>query len=97
MEGLSVVGLGKLGICTASCFASKGFRVIGVDINKDFVDRVNNGQAPVYEPGLQESMDLARGSLIATEDHRVAMEDSDVTFLIVPTPSRDDGNFSINT
>ena len=54
MRRLSVAGLGKLGACTAACFASKGFEVIGVDINKDSIDAINNGKTPVYEPRLQE-------------------------------------------
>ncbi len=51
---LSVIGLGKLGACSAACFASKGFEVTGVDLNKNFVDAINQGKAPLYEPRLQE-------------------------------------------
>ncbi len=94
MNKLSVIGLGKLGVCSAACFASKGFDVIGVDINKRFVDAVNNGIAPVYEPGLQELMDSSRDRLRATQDYDEAIRSSDITFLIVPTPSRGDGDFS---
>jgi len=91
---LSVVGLGKLGACTAACFAAKGFEVLGVDINKDFVQAVNSGRAPVYEPGLQDLINAAKGRLKATQDYEKAINDSDITFLIVPTPSKEDGNFS---
>ena len=42
---LSVVGLGKLGACTAGCFASKGFKTIGIDINPDVVKAINSGRA----------------------------------------------------
>jgi UDPglucose 6-dehydrogenase len=91
---LSVIGLGKLGACTAACFASKGFKVIGIDINKDFVDAVNNGKAPVYEPRLQETLDLSKGRLRATQNYEEVIKESDITFLIVPTPSRQDGHFS---
>ena len=94
MDKLSVIGLGKLGACSAACFASKGFKVIGVDINKDFVDTVNSGKAPVYEPGLRELIAASKGSLRATQDYEEAIKDSDITFLIVPTPSRQDGHFS---
>jgi UDPglucose 6-dehydrogenase len=94
VERLSVIGLGKLGLCTASCLASKGFCVTGVDVNKASVDLVNNGKTPVCEPGLQEIMDLAKGRLAATQDYEMAMRESDITFLIVPTPSRPDGHFS---
>jgi UDPglucose 6-dehydrogenase len=94
MYNLSVIGLGKLGACSAACFASKGFAVTGVDINKDFVDTINNGKAPVYEPGLQEKIDLSKGRFKATQDYEEAIRETDITFLIVPTPSRQDGNFS---
>ncbi len=91
---LSVIGLGKLGVCSAACFAFKGFEVIGVDINKDFVDAINNGIAPVYEPKLQELITLVKGKLRATRDYQEAISKSDMTFIIVPTPSRQDGHFS---
>lgn len=91
---LSVIGLGKLGACSAACFAYKGFETIGVDINKDFVDAINNGKAPVYEPRLQELISVSKGKLRATQDYEKAIRESDITFLIVPTPSREDGHFS---
>lgn len=91
---LSVIGMGKLGVCSAACLASKGFEVIGVDINKDFVDAINNGRAPIYEPKLQELITSAKGKLRATQSHEEAIRGSDITFLIVPTPSREDGSFS---
>jgi UDPglucose 6-dehydrogenase len=91
---LSVIGLGKLGACSAACFAAKGFEVIGVDINKVFVDAINNGKAPVFEPGLQEFIARSQGRLKATQDYAEAIRNSEVTFLIVPTPSRQDGHFS---
>lgn len=94
MNKLSVIGLGKLGACSAACFASKGFEVIGIDINKNFVDAINNGCAPVYEPRLQELINLSKGKLSATQDYERAIRETEITFLIVPTPSRHDGHFS---
>jgi len=94
---LSVIGLGKLGVCTAACFALKGFDVIGIDINKDFVDAINNSKAPVYEPKLQEIIASVRGKLKGTQDYKEAVRKSDITFIIVPTPSRLDGHLSDKT
>ncbi len=94
MTKLSVIGLGKLGACSAACFASKGFEVIGVDINKNFVDAINNGRAPVYEPILQELITSCKDKLRATQDYDEAIRESEITFLIVPTPSKQDGHFS---
>ena len=94
MTKLSVIGLGKLGACTAACFASKGFEVVSVDINKDFVDAINNHKAPVCEPQLQELISTCQGRLTATQDYAEAVKRSDITFLIVPTPSTQEGHFS---
>ncbi len=91
---LSIVGLGKLGACSAACFASKGFEVIGVDINKNFVDAINQDKAPLHEPRLQELITASAGRLRATQDFEKAIRESDITFLIVPTPSQQDGHFS---
>lgn len=91
---ISIIGLGKLGACSAACFAYRGFDTIGVDINKSFVDAINHGKAPVYEPRLQEFITASRGRLRATQSYEEAIRESDITFLIVPTPSRHDGSFS---
>ncbi|MBI4620093.1 MAG: UDP-glucose/GDP-mannose dehydrogenase family protein [Desulfobacterales bacterium] len=94
MTKLSVIGLGKLGACSAACFAYRGFEVIGVDINKDLINAINSGVAPVYEPRLQELITSAKDKLKATQDYKEAIKSSDTTFFIVPTPSNEDGNFS---
>lgn len=91
---LSVIGLGKLGACSAACFASKDFQVLGVDIRQEYVNAVNNGIAPVEEAGLQELIKKSSHNLSATTSYEKAIANSNVTFLIVPTPSQEDGNFS---
>jgi UDPglucose 6-dehydrogenase len=92
---LSVVGLGKLGAPMAAVFAAKGFSVIGVDLNREFVDAVNAGRAPVDEMQLQEYIDASGGRLRATLSFDEAVAQSDVSFVIVPTPSGPD-HFFIN-
>jgi len=91
---LSVIGLGKLGSPLAAVFASKGFDVVGVDVNTAFVDAINSGRAPVDEPRLQELIDLSQGRLTATLDAVDAVARTDITFIIVPTPSDASGKFS---
>lgn len=91
---LSVIGLGKLGACTAACFAARGFDVIGVDINEDSVGAINRGEMPVYEPHLQDVITAAGTRLRATTEYADAIAATDITFLIVPTPIRPDGQFS---
>jgi UDPglucose 6-dehydrogenase len=93
--GVSVVGLGKLGACIAACFASKGFPVIGVDVSQRTVDLVNQHRAPVFEPQLGELMATAGDRLRATSDYGEAIAASAVTLVVVPTPSDEEGGFSL--
>jgi len=93
---ISVIGLGKLGACIAACFADKGFEVVGADVSARTVDLVNKGQAPVIEPGLAEMTARVRGRLRATQDVADAVSSSEATFIVVPTPSTDEGGFTIS-
>jgi UDPglucose 6-dehydrogenase len=92
---ISVIGLGKLGSPMAACFAAKGFTTIGVDLNESFVDAINEGRAPVFEPQLAEMIAEGRACLTATTDTVAAVAETDVTFVIVPTPSEADGMFAL--
>jgi len=56
---ISVIGLGKLGLCTAACFASKGHRVTGVDTNQHVLNQLRLKQCPIDEPGLEKLESLA--------------------------------------
>lgn len=94
-RAISVVGLGKLGACTAAALSMRGFDVIGVDISERVVTSINEGRAPVQEPRLQEAMDESRGRLRATSSYEEAIRQSDVTFIIVQTPSESSGRFSM--
>jgi len=91
---ISVIGLGKLGTPLAAVLASKGHAVIGMDVNPDYVRLLASGKAPVEEPGIQRLVDESRGRLTATTDLEAAVLGSDVSFVIVPTPSDSQGGFS---
>jgi UDPglucose 6-dehydrogenase len=92
---LCVVGLGKLGAPLAAVLARAGHEVTGVDVSERVVELVASGLAPVDEAGLQEVMDAAAGRLAATVDVRAAVRTSEMTFIIVPTPSGADGTFTL--
>lgn len=77
-----------------ACFASSGYKVIGVDTNKNFVSKVNSGLAPVSEPGLAELIKKNRKLIRGTDNFQDAVSNSQITFVIVPTPSKKDGSFS---
>lgn len=75
-------------------FASRGLSVIGVDVDESAVRDLNNGIAPVEETGLQELITKNVSRIRATMSTNDAVLNSDITFVIVPTPSKDDGSFS---
>jgi UDPglucose 6-dehydrogenase len=95
MTTYSVIGLGKLGASMAAAIASRGFDVVGVDVNQQVVDRLNAGHAPVEETDLEATIAANSERLRATLSHREAILGSDVSFVIVPTPSDERGAFSL--
>src|SRR5215475_1142461 len=92
---ISVVGLGKLGSPLAACLAAKGLTVVGVDHDQHKVDAVNQGKAPVNEPGLADMIGQCRGRLFAIADVQGAVAQTDITFIVVSTPSDPAGGFSL--
>lgn len=93
---VSIFGLGYVGCVTAACLASQGHRVIGVDINIDKVEAINNGCSPIIERGLGELIRTGRrsGNLRATQDAYEAVAHGDVLVICVGTPSDANGNLN---
>jgi UDPglucose 6-dehydrogenase len=79
----------------AAVLASKGHQVVGVDVNQGAVDMVNAGRAPLDEPGLQSMIEQNDVRLRATTDYSNAVSNSEISFIVVPTPSEADGSFSL--
>ena len=71
----------------AAAFARCGMNVIGVDVNQQAVDAINEGRAPVQETDLDVVIAENKERLSATMSHAEAIENSDISFVIVPTPS----------
>ena len=86
--------MGKLGAPLAACLAAKRRRVIGVDVDPLKVQAINNGHAPVFEPGLEELIQHSDGRLRATQDIAEAVAASGITFIVAATPSDAEGGFS---
>ena len=95
VQNVSVIGLGKLGGSMAAGMASRGLNVIGVDVNRHAVDAVNAGMAPVQETGLGEMIAANQERIRATMSAEEAVLNSDISFVIVPTPSDERGAFTL--
>jgi len=94
IEKIAVFGLGKLGACIAATLASRGFRVIGYDVDRRKTEAVKRGLAPIEEPHLQETIEEAGSHLTATDEIQEAIAGSDASFFVPSTPSLPDGSFS---
>lgn len=95
MTRYSISGLGKLGASMAAAIASRGYDVVGVDVNEAAVAAVNEGRAPVDETGLADMLAANTDRIRATTNQTEAVCDSDITFVVVPTPSDETGMFSL--
>lgn len=95
LQNVSVIGLGKLGASMLAGMASRGMNVIGVDISKHAVDAVNAGRAPVQETNLEDVIAANKERIRATMSTDEAVLGSDISFVIVPTPSDQHGAFSL--
>jgi UDPglucose 6-dehydrogenase len=90
---ITIIGTGYVGLVTGACLAAKGHQVICVDKNRDIVEKINEMQTPIYEPGLQGILRqvVVSGNLVATNDLRSSVLTSEVSIITVGTPSGDGG------
>ncbi len=93
---ISVFGQGKVGLVLGVCLAAVGHRVVGVDVNHEVVARINSRSIASSEPGVIDLLqEIPPERLRATVSADDAIATSNVTFLIVPTPSNSFGGFSL--
>lgn len=85
---IALFGLGHMGLPTAALFAKNGFKVVGIDINRETVAIVNSGRSPIMEPGLDDLVNsvVKKGFLRAVTDFSKSLENSNVMIVLVPTP-----------
>ena len=90
---IGVIGLGKLGCSMFAAFAASGNKVFGFDINKISREKLKDKIAPVYETNLQKEIDLGFQNYKILESASEVLAKSEVIYIIVPTPSLDNGTF----
>lgn len=91
---IAVVGIGYVGLVTGACFAEMGVNVICVDIDEEKIDKLKKGILSIYEPGLEELVkkNYNAGRLQFTTDIASCLDDIEVVFIAVGTPSNKDGS-----
>ncbi len=90
---IAVIGTGYVGLVTGTCFAESGNDVSCVDIDQTKIDRLRNGEVPIYEPGLGELIErnIAAGRLHFTADAVSAVPSAQLVYLAVGTPMSETG------
>ena len=91
---IAVVGTGYVGLVTGTCFAETGNHVVCVDIDADKVQRMQHGEIPIYEPGLDVLFErnTRQGRLTFTTSLAEGIKSAEIIFLALPTPPGEDGS-----
>ena len=89
-----MVGAGYVGLTTASCLAQLGHTVVGIDVDPIKVDRLNNGEIPIVEEGLEviTQQMLKAKRLVFQHGYSDSIKVTEFIFLCVPTPQDEDGS-----
>lgn len=89
-----VVGSGYVGLVTGACFAESGINVTCVDVDADKIQNLKDGTIPIYEPGLESIIkrNVEKKRLFFTTDIKEGIDGSEVIFIAVGTPPREDGS-----
>ena len=95
---IAVVGTGYVGLVTGTCFAETGNNVICVDIDAVKVEKMKNGEVPIYEPHLDVLFErnIKEEILAFTTDLKLAIEKAQIIFLALPTPPGEDGSADLS-
>ncbi len=91
-KNIGVIGVGKLGLSFALLCAHKGLSVTASDKDFAYIDRLKNNSHKTTEPHIEEYL-LENNDIIFTTNNRMVVESSDIIFLFVPTPSKENGEY----
>ena len=91
---VAVVGTGYVGLVSGACFAEMGVHVACVDIDEQKIEKLRNGEIPIYEPGLDEMVrrNANAGRLSFTTSLKEVIDDVSLVFSAVGTPPDEDGS-----
>jgi UDPglucose 6-dehydrogenase len=98
MKKIAVVGTGYVGLVTGTCFAETGNNVTCIDIDEKKVERLRNGEVPIYEPNLDVLFErnISAGRLTFTTSLSEGIKDAEIIFLALPTPPGEDGSADLS-
>ena len=91
---IGLIGAGRLGICLALLINESGYEVLASDVREDYVNDVQNKKFGTVEPGVQEFLENSRNIDFTTDNNKV-IEECDLIFTLVQTPSYEDGSYNV--
>jgi len=96
---VTVIGSGYVGLVTGACLSDLGFKVVCLDKDLDKIKMLQEGDVPIYEPGLKELLarNYAEGRIRYTTNAAEAIDHGDVLFIAVGTPPLEDGSADLAT
>jgi len=97
MKKISIFGIGYVGVVSAACLARDGHEVVAVDVDPGKINAINSGLSPIVENGLDELISdvVKAGKLTATSNVQEAINNTDISFVCVGTPSAPDGSVGL--
>ncbi|MFT7343935.1 MAG: UDPglucose 6-dehydrogenase [Lentimonas sp.] len=98
MKRIAVIGTGYVGLVSGTCFAETGNQVICVDIDEKKIEKMRRGEVPIYEPHLESVFErnIKENRIAFTTDLAMAVEESEIIFLALPTPPGEDGSADLS-
>ena len=95
---ITVVGTGYVGLVTGACFSKMGNKVYCVDIDEEKINGLKNNVIPIYEPSLEYMVKRGqeKRDLFFTTDIKEALDDSNIVFIAVGTPMKEDGSANLD-
>jgi len=93
---IGIIGLGFVGLCFASVLASKGYKVVGIDSDKQKIDNIKRGIPPFYEPKLEKFLKIALKKNFLVSTHNSSLRNCELVFLTVGTPQSNSGGIDLS-
>ncbi len=93
---IAIIGLGFVGLSLTSVLSSKGFNVIGIDVDKERCKKISNGISPFFEPDLEKSLKNGLKKKLQIESDVSLVEDCDLIFVTVGTPQNKTGSIDLS-
>ena len=96
MKSISIIGSGFVGLCLAVVLSCRNFKVIACDVDKEKILKIKNGKSPFYESNLDKLLNIAlKKGIEFTNDVNYAIKNSEITFVTVGTPPKEDGSANL--